>query len=136
MHAPRQGLRKIKYSTMARIIHFEIPATDPEKSVAFYENVFGWEFSRWGEEPYWLAKTGEDNEPGINGAIMQRKDPQQPITNTIEVKDLNQTVAAIEKNGGEVVVPRMAIPTIGWLIYFKDPDGMITGALESNPDAK
>ena len=121
---------------MARIIHFEIPATDLEKSAAFYENVFGWEFSRWGEEPYWLAKTGEDNEPGINGAIMQRKDPQQPITNTIEVKDLNQTVAAIEKNGGEVVVPRMAIPTIGWLIYFKDPDGMITGALESNPDAK
>ena len=121
---------------MSRIIHFEIPASDPKKSVQIYQNVFGWEFSRWGEEPYWLAKTGKDEEPGIHGAIMQRKDPQQPVTNTIGVKDLDATIEAIEAHGGEIVVPKMAIPTIGWMVYFKDPDGMISGAMQSDPDAK
>ena len=59
---------------MNRVIHFEIPASDPEKSVAFYSSVFGWAFQKWeGPQPYWLIDTGEG--PGINGGLMQRTRP-------------------------------------------------------------
>ncbi len=27
---------------MSRVIHFEIPASDPERASAFYKKVFGW----------------------------------------------------------------------------------------------
>ena len=27
---------------MSRVIHLEIPADDPERSIKFYEEVFGW----------------------------------------------------------------------------------------------
>ncbi len=118
---------------MSRVIHFEIPSTDPDRSMAFYREVFGWEFNRWGEEPYWLVKTGEDDVPGINGAIASQKYPEQPIINTVEVADIEQTIKAVEDQGGEIVVSKMAVPTVGFIIYFKDPDGYVSGALQ--PDA-
>lgn len=121
--------------TMYRIVHFEIPSEDPERCMIFYREVFGWEYNRWGEEPYWLVKTGEDDEPGINGAITRRKDPGQTIINTIEVNDLDQTIEAIEAQGGEIVVPRITVPTIGFVIYFKDPDGNVSAALQPDGNA-
>ena len=34
---------------MNRVIHFEIPADDPEKTIAFYRKVFGWKFQQFGD---------------------------------------------------------------------------------------
>lgn len=44
---------------MSRIIHFEIPATNPEQTIEFYSKTFGWTFTKWGEEEYWLVTTGK-----------------------------------------------------------------------------
>jgi len=55
---------------MPRVIHFEIPADDPARAVKFYEAVFGWKIEKWnGPMDYWLAMTGEQEQPGIDGAI-------------------------------------------------------------------
>ena len=29
---------------MPRVVHFEIHADDPERTISFYNSVFGWEF--------------------------------------------------------------------------------------------
>jgi predicted enzyme related to lactoylglutathione lyase len=121
---------------MSRIVHFEIPATDPEKSLAFYEKTFGWKFSRWGDEEYWLITTGEDSAMGINGAILKRRAADMPVVNTIDVKDLDQAMKDVEANGGTIVVPKSSIPTMGHLAYFKDPDGVIHGMMQIDPNAK
>ncbi len=34
---------------MGRVTHFELPTTDAAKSRNFYETVFGWQFTKWGE---------------------------------------------------------------------------------------
>ena len=31
---------------MARVVHFEIHAADPERAAKFYQSVFGWRFQR------------------------------------------------------------------------------------------
>lgn len=50
---------------------FEIPADDPGRAAKFYDDVFGWKVKKWdGPADYWLVTTGEDEEPGINGAII------------------------------------------------------------------
>jgi uncharacterized protein len=53
---------------MSRVNHFEIYTENPEAVRPFYENVFGWKFSKFEGGPieYWLVTTGDDNEPGIN----------------------------------------------------------------------
>src|SRR5262245_2829618 len=58
---------------MPRVIHFEIHAEKPERAVAFYSKLFGWEFTKWGGPmEYYLVKTGPDGQPGINGGMIKR----------------------------------------------------------------
>ena len=121
---------------MSRIVHFEIPATDPEKSVEFFRKTFGWNINRWGEEEYWLISTGDPGQPGIDGAILRRRSPDMPVVNTIEVADIDASMFAVQENGGTIVVPKSTIPGVGYNCFFKDPDGVIHGILQSDPAAK
>ena len=121
---------------MNRPIHFEIPAEKPERAMRFYEKVFGWKFERWGGPmEYWTINTGT-SEPGINGGLMTRRDPAQPCVNTMDVADLDATVGIVEGAGGQCVMPKMPIPGIGWLAYFKDTEGHIFGVMQAGPAAK
>ncbi len=102
----------------------------------FYRNVFGWQFNQWGEQEYWLAKTGEDDIPGINGAIGPKREGFETPVNSLNTPNADATAEAIEENGGVIIMPKMAVPTVGWLIYFKDPEGNLHGAMEYDPEAK
>lgn len=119
-----------------RVVHFEIPCDNPEKTIDFFKQAFGWTFQKFGNEDYWLAMAGDEKLPGINGAIMKKKDPRQPIVNSIDVVNIEKAIADIERAGGTIVVPKMAIPTVGWLSYFKDPDGNIHGVYQNDSAAK
>lgn len=110
-----------------RVVHFEIPSDDPEKSIAFFKEAFGWSFQQFGSEPYWIALTGAETVPGINGAIMKKRDPMQPLVNSISVENMDESIDKITGAGGQIVVPKMALPGVGWMAYFKDPDGNIHG---------
>jgi predicted enzyme related to lactoylglutathione lyase len=121
---------------MSRITHFEIPANDPEKLAVFYEKVFDWKISKWpGPMEYWLVNTGEEG-PGINGGLLRRNHPDQPAVNTLTVPSLDEAISSVEANGGTIVVPRMTVPGVGYLAYFKDPEGTILGMMENDPAAK
>jgi predicted enzyme related to lactoylglutathione lyase len=119
-----------------RVTHFEIPSDDPEKSMKFFRDVFGWTFQQFGTETYWMAMSGDEKTPGINGAIMKKRDANQPIVNSIMVAGIDEYIKKIERSGGKIVVPKMAIPRVGWLSYFTDPDGNIHGIWQNDPEAK
>ncbi len=56
---------------MPKVVHFEIPADNPQRAVKFYQKVFNWKIEKWqGPMDYWFVTTGEDKELGINGAII------------------------------------------------------------------
>jgi predicted enzyme related to lactoylglutathione lyase len=122
---------------MPRISHFEIPANDPERAVKFYSEAFGWKFQKWdGPMEYWMITTGEASEPGINGGLMRRRDPNQPPTNVITVPDVDAAIAKVTASGGTITVPKMAIPGVGWLAYFADTEGIMVGMMQSDEGAK
>lgn len=121
--------------TVHRVVHFELPADDPERAAAFYRAVFGWDIHKWdGPQDYWLVQTGED-QPGINGGIMRRMNPGQSTVNTIGVDDLDAMVTTVTDAGGKVVMPRMAIPGVGYLAYLSDTEGNTFGMLQPDEGA-
>ena len=126
---------------MPRVIHFEIVAEKPERAMKFYKEVFGWEFNKWnGPQDYWLVKTGEDNQPGINGGLTpkmnQGNDTSSRVTNTIDVSSVDDFSKKISTQGGKVVQPKMAIPGIRYLAICEDTEGISFGIIQSDRNAK
>ena len=121
---------------MPRIIHFELPADNPERAAEFYKNVFGWQFQKWeGPQEYWLITTGPKDQPGINGGLMRRQYPGAGTCNTVDVASVDGAVTTITKHGGKNVVPKMAIPGVGYLAYCSDPEGNVFGLMQADPNA-
>jgi uncharacterized protein len=121
----------------SRIVHFELPAKNPEKLAAFYREVFGWEITKWeGPVDYWLVKTGEQGTLGIDGGFFTPDDGMPGITiNTLDVADLDASLAKVTANGGEVTRPKMAVPGVGWMAYCKDVEGTLFGLMQMDESA-
>lgn len=121
-----------------RVIHFEIPAEDARRAVAFYEKAFGWKIGKYGGEgmDYYLATTGEDKEPGINGAISTKDETHPTTINTINVPSFEDSVKKIKAAGGEILGPKMTVPSVGYMTYCKDTEGNIFGIMQMDPKAK
>jgi predicted enzyme related to lactoylglutathione lyase len=129
---------------MARPMHFEIQASNPQVLIDFYSAMFGWSFNKWEGGEYWLIQTGSDNEPGINGGLLPRRGPPpeamaavNAFVITVDVDDLDALLAKVGSAGAGalVCVPKMAVPGIGWLAYVKDPDGNMFGMMQADAGA-
>lgn len=115
---------------MPRVVHFELPADDPERAAAFYAEVFGWEVTRWrGREDYWEIRTGAGGE-GIDGGLRRRGAPVQSTVTTLEVASVDKATAKVVEQGGRVVMPRVSVPGAGYLAYCEDTEGNVFGVLE------
>ena len=126
---------------MARVVHFEIHAQEPERAVKFYEQVFGWRFQHNAAIDYWLIHTGEG--PGIDGGLLRRRgdppSPGQPVNAhmcTIGVDDLDASMQAALAAGATVALPRMAIPNVGHVAYLVDTEGNIFGVFQEDAQAR
>jgi predicted enzyme related to lactoylglutathione lyase len=114
-----------------RIVHFEIPADQPEALTRFYGSLFGWKFQKApmpGLE-YWLCETGTEG-PGIDGAIGQRQSPQQPWMNYVDVASIDAILASATALGAKVAMPKMLIPGVGAVASIIDPQGNVCGLFE------
>jgi predicted enzyme related to lactoylglutathione lyase len=121
---------------MPRVTHFELIADKPEKLIKFYNSIFGWEFQKWdGPMEYWMIKTGEEGTPGIDGGLGIRNPMAMPH-NTMDVPNLDEFIGKVTKLGGKIIVPKMAVPGVGWLAYFEDPQGNRFGMMQDDPEAK
>lgn len=127
---------------MPRVIHFEIVADNPERAMKFYKEVFGWEFNKWdGPQDYWLVKTGEDNQPGINGGLTPKTNQGSGntggrITNSIDVPSIDEFSNKISMEGGKVLSPKMPIPGVGYLAICEDTEGISFGIIQYDRNAK
>ena len=121
---------------MPRVIHFEIPAENPERAAAFYNKAFGWKIEKWpGPMDYWMVNTGADGTPGINGGLM-KKGNVSTTTNTIGVDSVDKAIEAVTNAGGKLIMPKTPIPTVGYFAYCQDSEGNLFGVMHSDPNAK
>ena len=121
---------------MPRVVHFEIPADDPQRAAAFYKKAFGWKIEKWpGPMEYWMVTTGEDSAPGINGGLM-KKGNVTSTTNTIDVESVEKAIAAVVDAGGKEIMPKTPIPTVGYFAYCLDTEGNLFGVMQRDPNAR
>src|SRR5665647_3632939 len=99
---------------MNTIGYFEIQSSDVKREIKFYESVFGWKFIKEELVPieYYRIETNS-----INGGLLKRTGnvpPPQSGTNafvcSIRVNSFDDTTGQILKNGGQVALPKFAIP--------------------------
>ena len=129
MQSPIQEVVEMK------VVHFEIPAVNPNRAGDFYSKVFGWKISKWdGPMDYWMIDTGKGK--GINGGLMKKSGPVKSTSNTIEVKSVDRFCSKIAENGGKCITPKQAIPGHGFFAYFRDTEGNISGLMQQDKSAK
>lgn len=80
--------------------------------------------------------TGDEKEPGIDGAFGLRQSEDDVSVNTIDVDSVDEAVEKIEQNGGEIVRPKQTIPGVRHLAYFEDTEGNLWGVMESDTTAE
>lgn len=117
-----------------RIVHFEIPANQPEALTSFYSEMFGWSFQKApipGFE-YYLCNTGSDS-PGINGAITQRENAQLPWMNYVDVASVDEMLAKAVELGARIALPKTPLPGVGAVAAIMDPQGNLCGLWEAAP---
>ena len=120
--------------------YFEIQADDCARAVAFYKDVFGWNFQKDEGLPieYWRIET-----EGPRGGLLGRPAAAPPAmsgTNSyvcsMEVEDFDAVAATILERSGRVALAKFAVPGKCWQGYFLDTEGNTFGLFETDPNAK
>jgi predicted enzyme related to lactoylglutathione lyase len=128
------------------VVHFEIPATDPDKLSQFYSQLFDWKIEKTdmgGGNFYYMTSTVETDDQGmpkqpgaINGGMYKRMEPNQRPLNYINVESVDEYVTKAKELGATVMMDKMAVPGMGWFAQLTDPDGNQFGVWQNDMAAK
>ena len=77
-----------------------------------------------------LRNTRKTESPGINGAVVQRQNAQQPWMNYVDVASIDATIEKAAKLGATVTLPKAIVPGAGAVAAIIDPRGTICGLWE------
>jgi len=134
-------MSKSKKKAPASIVWFEIPADNLGRAKKFYSSLFGWKISPIpgmsgpdGHNYHHIDTGGEDASP--DGGLMQRVQPQQPITQYVGVPSVTKFMAKVTKLGGKICVPKSPVPSMGYFAVCEDTEGNVFALWERNEKAK
>ena len=120
--------------------YFEIQADDTNRAVRFYREIFGWKFDQIEGLPieYWRIETS-----GPRGGLLKRPaktPPPEHGTNafvcSMEVASFDEMAAKVASHGGQVALPKFAVPGVCWQGYFIDTEGNTFGIFQPDAAAK
>ena len=126
---------------MSAINWFELPATNFDRAVAFYETVLGQPMRRedFGDDQNAIFPYEEGK--GIGGAITNAKYTQPSANgavvylNTRSADNLDQVLGRVETAGGKVVMPKTDIGPVGFIAMIIDTEGNRVGLHADHAEA-
>jgi len=125
---------------MNLVAYFEVQSSNPSRDIEFYHAVFGWIFTREEFTPveYYRIET-----TGINGGLLKRPASIPPTGNgtnaftcSMLVDDFDATAKLILNSGGQVALPKFAVPGRCWQGYFIDLDNNVFGIFQVDENAR
>ena len=109
------------------VFYFEIPVTDMDRAVAFYQRVFGFEFDRQTVDGYEMAFFPRtDDRPGASGALAKGDVYEPSQTGCIlyfDVTDIDEVLRLSEAEGAKLLYPKKDIGAAGFVAEIEDSEG-------------
>jgi predicted enzyme related to lactoylglutathione lyase len=119
--------------------HIELLTGDVERAKSFYRSIFDWEFEPIPGADYVNVRTSIDGIEGGIGGLAQATGVSPPASNGVFAyllaPDMDATLAAIERAGGEIVIPKTDVMGMGEFAHFRDPDGNLIGLWRDAPES-
>jgi predicted enzyme related to lactoylglutathione lyase len=106
----------------------DLGTPDGAAGAAFYSGLFGWEINEGPPEAggYRMCMF---NGHAVAGMGPQMNPDMPPFWTTyVSVADADETTAAVEANGGQVLVPPMDVMDVGRMAIYMDPNGAAISA--------
>ncbi|MFO1351326.1 MAG: VOC family protein [Gammaproteobacteria bacterium] len=116
---------------MPHVSHVEWRVTDLDRSIAFFEALFGWRFARHSTH-YRIAFP--DQGPAVGLLETREVRPSDSTLIHIRVDDLDAYLRRARGLGAPLATPRTAVPGHGWYAQVVDPDGNIVGLFEAEAE--
>jgi predicted enzyme related to lactoylglutathione lyase len=122
---------------MSKVIRFDINTRDPEQLASFYRQVFDWQIEeRTGPVSFWRITAGPDDEPGVNGGLVNMVEAEPCTWHVVQVPSVDEALDKAVAAGGEVFSTKRAVTGQGWEAYIRDPEGNVFGLFEEDPSVK
>jgi len=117
---------------MSAIVHFEIPFDDIERARKFYTELFQWKVEKAPGMNYWTIQTQE----GAGGGMWKRQQPNQKIVDYFGVSSVSDSSTKVVKLGGKILMPKIAVPKMGYFAVCMDTEGNVFGLWEADSQAE
>jgi predicted enzyme related to lactoylglutathione lyase len=125
---------------MNNIVYFEIQSSNPLRDIDFYQTVFGWKFTKVEGLPIEYYQIETEN---MSGGLLKRPAEVPPthcgtnaFTCSVLVENFDAASDKILAAGGQIAMPKFAIPGRCWQGYFLDLDQNTFGLVEADENAK
>lgn len=125
---------------MNHIVYFEIQSSNPPRDIDFYQTIFGWTFTPVEGLPIEYYQIETEN---MSGGLLKRPAAvpsthcgTNAFTCSVLVENFDETSRKILAAGGQIAMPKFAIPGRCWQGYFLDLDQNTFGLVEADEKAQ
>lgn len=109
------------------VSYFEIPVNDLDRTIDFYQKVFGYEFERTAIDGNEMALfPSNENTSGISGALAKGESYIPSPKGTLvyfSTDNIDDTLVKVHSSGGKTLYPKTPIGELGWVAEFEDSEG-------------
>ena len=137
-------LRRLNHKTndmQNKMTHFAIHIDDIERAKNFYGHVFDWGFTSYGPPDFLQIKADKSETGELIGALQARK--YSPVKEkliglecTVTVENVDEIIEKVQNHGGQILMPKTAIPYVGWITKFLDTEGNLVCAMQYDKTVK
>ncbi len=113
-------------------IHYEITFNEVERAKKFYMDLVGWKVQK-------SSGNGLLDDPNSRRSawvMWKRQQPDQKIVDYFGVSSVSDSSAKVVKLGGKILMPKMAVPKMGYFAVCMDTEGNVFGLWEADPQAE
>ena len=112
---------------MNTICHIEYNVTNLERSQDFYHGLFGWDFRSFVDGMV-VFGIGDQHIGGLTK--VDEVGPGKSPSVWYGVADIDAMMAKTIQLGGSTPNGKQQVPTVGWTVCVKDPDGNEVGMVQ------
>ncbi|MBS9463820.1 VOC family protein [Flagellimonas sp. 389] len=109
------------------VVYFEIPVTDMDRAMKFYNAVFNYSFEKEIIDGNEMALFPfSENSHGISGALAKGeiyKPTKDGALIYFKTDSIDETLLLVTKNGGQLLYPKTSNGDLGFVAEFQDTEG-------------